>query len=147
MKFIKWFDEAHKNDSGICNSFITVKKIIAIFLILLYSGSAFGFEIDCNNCKGKKINFSTYGNAGGAGKTNRNDTNRKIISCKTDNHEKQVAVAPLSQSFDDYVASYVILSKLNLSVAETLKQYHYYYSYRQSKSTREFLFFIHILRI
>ena len=139
--------------SFIYNSFSTVKKSIAILLLLIYGSVAFSAGANCSYCNGKMIHSSSHGSDQSQcgcsnSQMNMDCCGAKTLSCKTDDSQRnQVINSALSISFADHFANNSLRADEYLFQAIQDRQVGYNLISTHNQSSRDLLAFIHVLRI
>ncbi len=131
---------------------IFMKKLISIFLLVIYSSTSFAVTMDihycCSNYSG--ISFSNFkdavpGSCGHNESTNKSCCTGKVICAKTDNH-KAVQQYWLNPDLSFTLAGYFVNEQVGYINPESIKTYYSSSGFTRSHSP-SFLTFLCIYRI
>jgi hypothetical protein len=128
-----------------------LKKILSIFLLLIYVNAAFGIGLACHYCGEKLVKVKLLGLGHETckcttGQMNRGCCQDKTFFCKTDQHKIQAITPALSFLTAGCMVPAPSVNKMELSDAVFVQSFKYYY-FKWGLSSRQFLALIHTLRI
>jgi hypothetical protein len=127
-----------------------LKKILSIFLLLLYVNAAFGIGLACHYCGERLVKVKLLGLHHETCKCTtgqmRGCCQDKTFFCKTDQHKIQAITPVLPFLLTGCTVPCPALSRMELSYAVFVQTFKYYY-FKWGISSREILALIHTLRI
>jgi hypothetical protein len=128
-----------------------LKKIVSIFLLLLYVNAAFGIGLACHYCGERLVNVKLLGLGHEAckcttGQMNRGCCQDKTFFCKTDQHKIQAATPTLPSLPTGCIVPTPAMRMMEQSDAVFVPSFKYYY-FKWGLSSRQILALIHTLRI
>jgi hypothetical protein len=128
-----------------------LKKILSIFLLLLYVNAAFGIGLACHYCGERLVKVTILGPGHEtckctSGAVSGGCCHDKTFFCKTDQHKIQAITQVLPFLSAGCPASHPATGKVELSDAIVVPSFKTYY-FKWVTSSRDILARIHTLRI
>jgi hypothetical protein len=130
---------------------VVLKKILSIFLLLLYVNAAFGIGLDCHYCGEKLVKVKLHGFGHEAckcttGQMSQGCCHDKTIACKTDQHKLLAPATTAPFLLTEYNAFFPLSVPIEVWNLTVVPPFSYYY-FKRNITSREILSLIHILRI